>query len=135
MITALYAGLLGLLTMVLAFAVIRQRYRTTTALGDGNDFQLQRSIRAHANLVEYAPLFLILLALAETQGMAPRALYALGALFVVGRLLHAYSLLKAERYIEGAIQGFPIWRSSGMVCTFSTLAYLSMALILQFLSS
>jgi uncharacterized membrane protein YecN with MAPEG domain len=91
-ITPRYAGLLSLLLLVLSYAVTRHRVVLKVLLGDGGQPALQRSIRAQANLIEYAPLGLILLGSLELQGFHPNLLHGLGILLVLGRVLHAYGL-------------------------------------------
>lgn len=91
-ITTLYAALLGLLYIVLAYMVVRARDRNEISLGLGDKEQLLQPVRVHANLVEYAPIFLILLLLAELGGSPRWLLHLTGALFVIGRVLHAVGL-------------------------------------------
>ena len=52
-ITALYAGLLGLLILVLAFRVVAVRRATEIGLGDGGNALLLSRIRIHGNAAEY----------------------------------------------------------------------------------
>ena len=91
-ITPLYAGLLGLLLLVLSYNVSRHRVGSKISLGDGGVPALQRAIRAQANLTEYAPLALILLAAVEAQGFSAAVIHALGSMLVVARALHGYGL-------------------------------------------
>jgi hypothetical protein len=91
-ITSLYAALLGLLLLGLSWQVTRHRQRSRVSLGAGGDEALERAIRTHANLVEYAPLALLLIALAEMNGAAPWWIHGTGALLVVARCLHAWGL-------------------------------------------
>ena len=116
----------------LSAMVIKGRWRTKVALGDGDDLPLQRAIRAHANFVEYTPLFLLLTVLAEYQGLAFYAVHILGGAFLVGRILHAYSLLTHERYAEGKLMAYPVWRTCGIVCTFTPITAISIILMIQF---
>lgn len=133
MITGLYAGCLGILLVLLSLNVIRFRRRNRVALGENGNFELTRAIRAHANFVEYTPMFLVLLALAEFQNLPAIAVHLFGVVFVIGRVLHAYSLLMHERYVEGVIQHNPTWRMVGMMCSFNVLGILSLILLIQFL--
>ena len=94
-ITPLYAGLLGILLLVLSYNVSRQRMGSKVAIGDGGVPALQRAIRAQANLAEYAPLALILLAGIEAQGFSGRIVHFLGILLLVGRLLHGFGLTRS----------------------------------------
>ncbi len=46
-VTALYAGLLGLLMLILSFRVVAVRRATSIGLGDGGDALLLSRIRIH----------------------------------------------------------------------------------------
>ena len=131
MIAALYAGLLGLMCIPLSLHVIRGRRQFSVALGDSGHHEMQRRIRAQANFLEYTPLFLILLGFAEFAGLAPYAAHGFGILFVSGRVMHAYSLLRHEKYRDGRITDFPRWRIRGMVCTFTCIGLLSLYLVIK----
>ena len=131
MVVSLYAGLLGLMMIGLSVHVIRGRYRSSAALGDA-DFGLRRRVRAQGNFAEYAPLFIVLLGLAEYQGMAPWAIHVLGSWFVAGRCAHAYSLLVHEQYENERLTHWPIWRTCGMVSTFAVIGIISVALLIYF---
>lgn len=91
-ITALYAGLVGLLLILLAVPVSLLRRELKVGLGDGADERLARAVRAHANAVEWALPVLLLLLLAELNRAAPLLLHACGIALVVGRVLHAAGL-------------------------------------------
>lgn len=87
-ITALSATILGVLNVMLALKVVAIRRSEKISVGDGGNESLLRAMRAQANLLEYAPMTLILLGCAEING-APRILLGLVAIaFVAGRLLH-----------------------------------------------
>ena len=91
-VTALYAGLLGLVLMVLSWRVVKARRGAGVSLGTGDDPALQRAVRAHGNFVEYVPLGLVLLLLGEIAGAWPWLLHLLGSMLLLGRLLHAWGL-------------------------------------------
>ena len=91
-VTALYAALLGLLAAALTVRVILQRVKTGVQAGDGGNADLAQAIRAHANLVEQAPLALLLIALAEATGSPAVAIHGLGAALVIARLANAWGL-------------------------------------------
>jgi uncharacterized membrane protein YecN with MAPEG domain len=91
MITGTYASLLALLLIILSVRIIA--FRGMPALkwfAFGNDGQesLQRAIRGHGNLIEYAPIFLILMLVAEMGGLKETALHSYGVVFLVARLMH-----------------------------------------------
>ena len=91
-ITPLYAGLLGLLLIVLAFNISRYRVGLKIAFGDGDHPGLKRAIRAHANLTENAPIGLILLAAIEARDFSAPVIHVLGSALVLGRVMHAFGL-------------------------------------------
>ena len=92
-LTLLFAGLRALLQCALTVLVIVRRVQAKVNLLDGGDTPLLRRIRAHGNFTETAPLALILLALLELRGLPPGWLWTMGSCLLVGRLLHAMSLL------------------------------------------
>ena len=91
-ITAATAGALGIWHVLLTINVSMGRVKFKTGMGDGGNEALSRRIRMHGNLTENAPLFLILLGLAELSGTWPHLVMVLGPLAVVLRLCHAYGL-------------------------------------------
>lgn len=91
-IAALYAGLLGLLLLVLSYRVSMYRRRHGVSLGDGGHKDLHAAIRVQGNFVEYVPTALILLVLVELSGRQPALVHGLGAALFLGRILHAQGL-------------------------------------------
>ncbi len=88
LITALAAALLGLQYFRLSLKVIGFRHKLKVSIGAGGHDQLERAIRSQANLTEYAPIALIMLACLELNG-APLWLVApIAIAFVAGRILH-----------------------------------------------
>ena len=95
-ITALYAGLLGLLATVISFQAGFARGRTGITIGDGGNEEMTIAMRRHANFVEFTPLALILIGLLEMNGVTGTAIHALGALLLVARASHAYGFQPAN---------------------------------------
>ena len=91
-VTALYAGLLGLLAVAVAFPAGMLRGKLNISVGDGGNPALLLAMRRHANFAEWVPLALILIALLELNGVSTRAIHSLGAALVIARLLHAIGL-------------------------------------------
>jgi uncharacterized protein len=91
-ITALYAGLLALIAIVLSAAVGVARGRTGISILHGEDMDLATRIRRHANFTEGVPLALILLAALELNGASPGVLHGLGIALVVARISHPLGL-------------------------------------------
>lgn len=93
-ITVLYAGLLGLMAIVLGGLAGRIRGQTQISVGDGGNEDLLVAMRRHANFVEGVPLLLILFALLEMNGVGDMAMHIMGAVLVVARIAHAVGLKK-----------------------------------------
>ena len=77
-ITALYAGILGLMSIVLALGAGSLRGKLKVSIGDGGHPELLLAMRRHGNFVEFVPLALILIGLLEMNGVGATALHALG---------------------------------------------------------
>jgi uncharacterized protein len=85
-ITILYAGLNGLILLVLAWLAARARREGNAAI-DG-------VTRAHAGAAEIVPIVLILMGLLEAYRVSAFLLHGLGIALVVSRLLHAWGMLQ-----------------------------------------
>ena len=104
-VTLIVAGLHGLLLLALLQPIVRLRRGRKVGIGDGGDRELLRRIRVHANFVEYVPMLLVLLGLLELAGLDRRIVTALGAMLLVGRVLHARGLGRTEGYSSGRFWG------------------------------
>jgi uncharacterized protein len=112
-VTPIYAGLLALLFILLSVRVIGLRRSARVALGDGGNPALLRRQRVHGNFAEYAPLALLLMALAELQNLPDWTIHAIGILLLVGRAAHAYGVSREPE--------MPKARVLGMALTFAAL--------------
>jgi len=117
-ITATTASLLTFVYVFLAFKVIALRRTEKIALGDGGVQKLQAAIRAHGNFSEYVPLSLVLMALLELDHFASTALMVVALALVLGRVLHAVSVLSNPQRFK--------FRVLGMQLTFATLMSLAL---------
>jgi uncharacterized membrane protein YecN with MAPEG domain len=135
MTTPLYAAALAFLLIYLSFHVIKGRMKYKAAFGDAGAFEMQRRIRAQANCAEYAPLFIILLYLAETGGLPFWGVHLIGVIFLAGRLMHAYSVTTFEQYDEFGQPDMKTmkFRMRGMMCTFFMLQALIVILLVQYI--
>ncbi len=104
-ITGLYASLLGLLIIFLAYKVVAFRRKQKVGLGDNGDIQGQKAIRAHANAVEYIPILIILMAIYEVNGGSSLVLNIIGGLAFFGRIMHAFGLSKSGGVTTGRFYG------------------------------
>lgn len=120
-ITAFYAALTALVFVWLSLRVIALRRAEGISLGSGGDPVLERRIRAQANCAEYAPIGLVLLLLAEAQGLWPGLVHLFGALLLGGRVAHGHAL--------GASGSNPAGRIGGMVLTLTQILVTALALL------
>jgi uncharacterized membrane protein YecN with MAPEG domain len=120
-VTALYAGVCGLLSVLLANSVLYVRLRG----GQRPAWQGDAMLRVQANFVENVPLALVLLLIVEFGGAGATAVHWLGASLVVLRLLHAWGL--------GTYEGANYPRLIGAQGTFLLLSVLGVTAIYQIL--
>ncbi len=120
-ITALYAGLLAPLFVLLSIRVIARRRASQIGIGHGEDQALLRRIRVHANFAEYVPMALLLMALAESLLASGVLLHALGAALIAGRLLHAAGVSQTRENLT--------LRVAGMSLTFTVIGVAALACI------
>jgi len=104
-ITALYAGILGLMALVLAAFPGRMRGFLKISAGDGGNSDLVLAMRRHANFVENVPLALILIGLLEFNGAPKMAIHGFGAALVAFRICHAVGLKKDTINVPARIIG------------------------------
>lgn len=113
------AGLIGVLAALLSLNVGRLRGQKKVSLGDGGDPELLAAIRAHANLIEFAPLCLLLIYLAsDFHGFWPTAILAV--VLLLARFAHA----------GGMLGWVPQGRVIGAVATMLVLIAASILLVL-----
>jgi hypothetical protein len=87
-------------------------------------FKLDRNVRAHGNFSEYVPLFLILLYISESVELVSfNYLLIICLVFSYGRVAHAICFAFFDHN--------PFLRISGMLCTYISLALLSIQLLLS----
>jgi uncharacterized membrane protein YecN with MAPEG domain len=95
-------------------AQLREDYKVS--VGDGGHELLLRRMRAQANFIEHAPIFLILVGGLELSGVNRMALLAVAAVFILARISHGVGMDGGDG---------PRWRMYGMMG--SMLATLSLA--------
>ena len=130
-VTLLFAAILSAFMIVLAVRVLDLRGSPVTKSFHKpgrviDPLELERAIRGHGNLIEYAPLFLILMLLLELTGASETLLYICGIVFTVGRFMHgiAFSFMKKNGLL----------RIGGMTLTFLGLISLIVSACLKILS-
>ena len=108
-----YAALFIIGNVFLQARVIGQRRSKLIGVGHGNDRDLERAMRVHANYVENVTFALAALILLALGGTSVWPVHLVGLLVVVGRVAHAYGFSRHA----GASQG----RVGGMVLTINAL--------------
>ena len=91
-ITLCAAAGAALINLWLAIRVGRVRTAEKVSMGDGGNPALIASMRAHANFVEYTPFVLVLIAVIELALGSPSWLWAVMAIFLVGRVCHGIGM-------------------------------------------
>ena len=113
MITPIYVALLAILFLFLSFKTIKVRKRLQIGVGTGDNPELLRAMRVHANFSEYVPITLILILSVELLKGHFTLVHCLGAALLIGRVLHAYGVSQTKENLK--------FRVSGMLLTFSTM--------------
>jgi len=124
-VTTLYVSLSALLLLVLSYKVVRYRQTLHVSLGAGGHDELDRAIRVQANFVEYVPIVLLLIFLAELNAMNPWLLHLAGGGLFVARVLHAWGL--------GSKGGRSFGRFYGILITWIVLLGMAVANLLLLL--
>jgi uncharacterized membrane protein YecN with MAPEG domain len=91
-ITMTMAAAATLLNLWLGLRVGQMRHAHLVSIGDGGVLPLIARMRAQANFVENTPFFLILLGLVELATGSATWLWAVGAVYMIVRLLHAFGM-------------------------------------------
>lgn len=107
-ITLTIAGAAALVNIWLMIRVGQVRTSEKVNVGDGGNEKVIRRMRAHANFGESLPIVLVLMAIIELAsikitGNPPLWLWIVGALYMFGRIAHAFGMeggkLGAGRFI------------------------------------
>jgi len=121
-VTPIYATVLGLLFIALSVRTIRLRRRHQVAVGDGDNRELRRAMRVHANFAEYVPLALLLIFFVEMDGTPQWWVHALASALVCGRLAHAWGVSQTQENFR--------YRISGMALTFGVISAAGLTILL-----
>lgn len=125
-VTAWLAILLSMMAMFFILKIAKIRRTEQIELETGDSEKLRRTVRSHGNLVETAPLFLIMLAFLEMIGANSIAVIVFALIFAISRLMHPVGL--------SGIKGMFKFRVYGMILTITayTLTVLYLAYELSF---
>ncbi len=122
-VTAMTAAILTLLFLFLSFQVVKQRLRTETSFGAGNDEHMDLVRGCHSNLIEYTPITIIMLALLELSSANHIALMVLATIFIAARFLHVFGM---HQHAAGKSVRF---RQIAMMVTWLVMAILTLWIV------
>ena len=128
-LTSLFASLFTIFYLFLSFRIGYLRGSPVMKLIFKMDkkvpaMTLDRNVRAHGNFSEYVPLFLILLYIFESINLISfNYLLIICLIFSYGRVAHAICFAFYDHN--------PFLRISGMLCTYLSLALLSIQLLIS----
>jgi hypothetical protein len=107
-ITGFWAGLVGLLGLLLALNVVRLRQKLQVGLGDGGHPELERAIRIFGNFTEYTALCLVMIALLDMLAGPRLLIHASCVALLVGRAAHAWGIAGSSRASPGRVVGMTL---------------------------
>lgn len=82
------AAVFAVLHVVFTLRVGGYRFSNNISLGDGGDKELLNRIRGHGNFIEQVPIALVLLLLNDLNGLSDTAMYSLGGVLLISRIVH-----------------------------------------------
>lgn len=94
-ITPIYISILGLLFILFTVRTALYRINNKILIGAGDDPEMLRLIRGHANFIETVPMALFLLVIMEILGASGEWLHSLGVALVLARVAHYLGLTGA----------------------------------------
>lgn len=116
-----YVAVLALIFVVLSVRTLSLRRKLGIGVGDGDNQQLVKAARAHANFAEYTPLCIILIFLIEVTTDAGWLIHFYCLLLIAGRSVHAFGVSQVKENYN--------FRVFGMACTFVVLVGASVRLL------
>lgn len=93
-ITLTIAGAAAIVNLWLALRIVTVRIKAKVLIGDGGNTLLTARTRAQLNFAEYTPIVLILIGLIELARGTSNWLWAVGIIYIVGRILHPFGMDK-----------------------------------------
>ncbi len=93
---ALFLALNLLLLFILGYRAIDTRRKTGIGLGHGDNDEMMRAMRIHANFAEYAPLPLLGLFALAALAAPVWLIEVLGGVFTLARYAHAFGFTAPE---------------------------------------
>ncbi|MEP2978031.1 MAG: MAPEG family protein [Lentilitoribacter sp.] len=127
-ITALLSVFLCFFMIKMIIDIVQIRMSEKVELQTGDSEALTRTVRIHGNMVETAPMFLIMLGLLELGGGHQIAVGILALIFAISRIMHPIGLSGKKGTFK--------YRTRGMVLTLTafilTGLYLAVVAVMSF---
>jgi len=124
-ISGVYASLAAFVIIFLALRVSKFRRLHRVGVGYGGQRDLEIAIRCHANALENIPMAIILLFIAESQGLGALWVHLAGVILVGSRVLHPWGLTAAQG-------GVHVGRVCGMLGSWLTIIGLAIFNIIAY---
>ena len=91
MITGIYAGILGIIFIILSMRVSGERMKVKSSIGSDHPSLLEK-IRGHGNFTEWVPITLILMVIFEINSGKAIYLHMAGVILILSRVLHVFGV-------------------------------------------
>jgi len=124
LVSPVYVAFFALILVALSVRIMRLRGQLRVALGHGNEPQLERAARVHANYCEHVPISLLLIYLLETIAGSHYWIHILFIGLLIGRILHAYGVSQVSENYR--------YRVTGMALTFAVIISASVGILLVY---
>lgn len=119
----LYAGLLGVIAVLLSVRVTMLRAQKKILFGDGGDNELMLAIRRFGNFAELAPLGLLLLAMLAADGASLGLIHGVGIALVAGRAIHPFGMSTTKPMHPARVVGQGLtWAAIGVSAVYLLIA-------------
>ncbi len=132
--TAYMGDFLILVQTALARSVDGYRGRSRKPIGDADDEVLARRIRRHANMTEYTPIYIAVLALYELMMGQTTTVFWMALLFAIARVLHVIGFSSSAgshlQEVTGNRRFFLLFRTVGAGLTLNLSFAIGIMLIL-----
>jgi uncharacterized protein len=104
-ITIITTIILTILFIFLSVRTIMHRAKTKISLGHGEDQEMLRRVRSHANFSEYVPISLFILFLNEIMQTNFYVLVLISLCMILGRYVHIYALYSEKIKMNARVFG------------------------------
>ena len=122
LVTPIYVAALAVILVALSIRVIRLRRKFGVAIGHGNEAELERAMRVHANFCEYVPVAVILVYFVEISLGTGWWAHVLGASLLLARCLHGFGVSQVRENLR--------LRVIGMATTFTVILASAIVILL-----